>query len=376
MNKVKILHCADLHFDTPFSELSRNKSESRKEDLRETFGTIIELVKKEKVGILFISGDLFDNKRVMQTTLDYIHKKFLEISDTKIFLCPGNHDFYDHKSFYHTMKWPSNVYIFHEKISKVNLAELNTCVYGVGFSKSYERKSLIENFCVDDESYINMMVLHGQVVQKGQKSDYNPITIEDIGRSRLDYLALGHTHKYTGIESVENTFFAYSGCPEGRGFDELGEKGVLIGELGKGYCHLRFQETSKRKYFVKKIDISETRTYEEIIRKINDQIENSYKKTHLYKIHLIGEISEKFSIRTDLIEQKLKEEFYFIKIIDDTQMILDYDALEKEFSLKGIFIRNMREKMYQACDEQEKKRLLKALKFGIKALEGEGIDLL
>lgn len=376
MNKVKILHCADLHFDTPFAELSRNKSEGRKEDLRETFGKIIEIVKLEKVELLLVSGDLFDNTSVMQTTLDYIYKKFLEIPYTQIFLCPGNHDPYFQKSFYNTVKWPENVYVFDEKVNKISLPELNTCVYGIGFSNFHERKSLIENFLVHDEFYINIMVLHGNLVRKGETSVYNPITIEDIGRSKLDYLALGHTHKYTGIKRVGDTFFAYSGCPEGRGFDEVGEKGVLIGEIGKGYCNLRFQETSKRKYFVEKIDISGVQTYEEIIQKINEQIKDIDKNNNLYKIYLIGEIREGFVINIDLIEGKLKEDFYFVKVIDYTQIMLDYDALENDFSLKGIFIRNMREKIKQSFDEEEKRKLLKALKFGIRALEGEGGNLL
>ncbi|QEK12863.1 DNA repair exonuclease [Crassaminicella thermophila] len=373
MEKVKIIHCADLHFDTPFRELSYNEAENRKEDLRETFGKMIELIKRENVDILLISGDLFDNASVTKTTLDYIDKKFKEIIDTKVFISPGNHDYYSYKSFYSIIKWPSNVHIFNKNLEKVVIPNINTCVYGIGFSRPYERQSLIENFCVEDDKYINIMVLHGDIVSKGQSSAYNPITIKQIGNTKLDYLALGHTHKHLGIMKAENTFYSYSGCLEGRGFDELGEKGVLLGEIGKGYCNLNFKEICKRKYFVEKVDIYGCSTYEEIIRKIHKKI-NTDKSKNLYKIHLIGQIEKGFSINSSVIEQKLKEDFYFIRIIDDTQIQIDYDFLEKEFSLKGIFVRNMRRKINEAKDEVERRRLLEALKIGMKALEDEELN--
>ena len=106
MNSVKILHCADLHFDTSFSGLiSSEKQEERKEDLRETFGEIINIVKTENIPILLIAGDLFDNERVMRTTIDYLLHKFNEIEHTHVFISPGNHDPLNEKSYYNIITW-------------------------------------------------------------------------------------------------------------------------------------------------------------------------------------------------------------------------------------------------------------------------------
>ena len=44
----------------------------------------------------------------------------------------------------------------------------------------------------------------------------------------MDYIALGHIHKFSGIKRIGNTYYAYSGCPEGRGFDEEGDKGIIF----------------------------------------------------------------------------------------------------------------------------------------------------
>ncbi|WZL74188.1 DNA repair exonuclease [Clostridiaceae bacterium 35-E11] len=375
MKKIKILHCGDLHFDTPFTELSRVEAEKRKEDLRETFGQIIDLVKKENVPILLISGDLFDNTKVMKMTLDYIISKFNEIPETRIFISPGNHDPYTQRSFYSIMDWPLNVHIFDTAIGKVKIPEQNVCVYGIGFSKSHEKQCLIEKFSAEDDNCINIMVLHGEVVSLGQNSDYHPIPLEHIENSKLDYLALGHRHTYEGIQKTGSTFWSYSGNPEGRGFDELGSKGVVLGEIGKGYCALNFLPINKREYVVKKVDISGVSTYEEVVQAIFRDITDAAQQDNLYKIILTGKVSSEFTIQRQVLEEKIKKNFYFVKIQDATQMEIDYDRLENEFSLKGLFVKKMRKKIHGAATELEKKQLFHALEIGIKALEDEEVPI-
>ena len=48
MKKVKIVHTADLHFDTPFNEVDDKQRAINKEELKEVFKNIINFVKKSK----------------------------------------------------------------------------------------------------------------------------------------------------------------------------------------------------------------------------------------------------------------------------------------------------------------------------------------
>ncbi|KXG76410.1 metallophosphoesterase family protein [Thermotalea metallivorans] len=368
MKKVKILHCGDFHFDTPFKELSGSIAEQRKEDLRETFGRVIQTAKDEKVNLLLISGDFFDNDRVMKTTLDYLIRKFEEIPHIRVFISPGNHDPYTYKSYYRLIRWPSNVHIFDTNLKGIWIPEYNTCVYGIGFSKKYERKSLIEGFHVENKELVNIMVLHGDMVSEGQGSDYNPIARGTIESSGLDYLALGHRHSFSGVTKLGATSWSYCGNPEGRAFDELGSKGVVVGTVEKGRCELSFREICKRKYMVAKVDVEGVGTYEEIVERIREQITDPERERNLYKIILTGEIGEGFSIHREVLQDKLHGDFYYIKLVDETTFAVDYESLAREFSLKGIFVRNMKEKIDRASNEEERKRLICALKLGMKAL--------
>lgn len=68
------------------------------------------------------------------------------------------------------------------------------------------------------------MALHGDVEGKGR---YGPIALEDIAASGLTYLALGHIHACSGCKR-RGTRTGLPRLSRGRGFDELGDKGVLV----------------------------------------------------------------------------------------------------------------------------------------------------
>ncbi len=80
------------------------------------------------------------------------------------------------------------------------------------------------------------------------KGDYAPISKASIAGSGLDYLALGHIHQYSGLQREGDTYWAYPGCPEGRGFDEPGDKGVLWVEADAGEFTAEFSPCARRRY--------------------------------------------------------------------------------------------------------------------------------
>ena len=61
MKKIKIMHSADLHFDTPFNDVDESQSKLNREELKEVFNKIINICNKESVDIFLLAGDIFDN---------------------------------------------------------------------------------------------------------------------------------------------------------------------------------------------------------------------------------------------------------------------------------------------------------------------------
>lgn len=217
---MKILHSADWHLDTPQPDLRK--------DLLSIPGKIADLARREKCDLLLLSGDLFDGP-YSQESLDAVRRALKEFA-LSVFIAPGNHDFCSPASPWLTETWPENVHIFTSAaITSVTVPGLNCRVYGAGF-QSMDCPGLLEGFQADCTEKYALGVFHGAPLKA--KSPYNPITQQQVENSALDYLALGHVHQ-TGSFRAGSTLCAWSGCPMGRGFDETGEKGVLIVTLGE-----------------------------------------------------------------------------------------------------------------------------------------------
>ena len=339
MNTIKILHTGDLHLCSPMLNMGE-KSQSRKGELLETFANIINLAQEEKVDALLIAGDLFENSNPDAETLDFMTEQFEKISSIKVFVVLGNHDFGLKYNF------PPNVYVFNNYIEKVCVE--NVDIYGVSFEEEHCNICNIEGFTADDENSINILLIHGDV---SLRSTYNPITEEIIKNSGMDYVALGHVHSHTGFKVAGSTTYAYCGIPEGRAFDECGEKGVIIAQVGKGYSDCRFVPVCSRQYIYKEVDISGAKDNLEIAQRVASNLDGT---ENAYRITLKG-VKNTF-VDCGFIKGFLEKEFYYTEIDDISEEYSD-----DGYSLKNLFIEN--------CANED------ALKYGLAALRGEKVRI-
>ena len=161
---VKILHCGDLHLDSPFSRLPLEKSERRRTELRETFLQVMRMVREEKIPLVLISGDLFDNDYATGTTAEILRREFAASADTQFFISPGNHDPYGDASPWATHLWPDQVRIFTGKPEAVTLPELGCRVWGGAFTAEACEDPLPK---VPDSGLLEIGVFHGDPLHSG-----------------------------------------------------------------------------------------------------------------------------------------------------------------------------------------------------------------
>ncbi|WP_244833588.1 DNA repair exonuclease [Clostridium sp. BJN0001] len=373
MKKIKFLHTADIHLDTPFSGMNSNDASKEREYLKVVFKNIIDLALEKNVDIIIMAGDIFDNMTVHKSTISFLINEFERLDGKKVFISPGNHDPFNVKSFYNFITWPDNVYIFKGEMEKVFLEEFDSFIYGAGFRDLYERETLLEKVKID-KNYNNILAIHGEIMNSDRKNEYNPISKKDIEDSGFNYIALGHRHTYSGVQNLCNTYYAYSGCPQGRGFDEEGDKGVIIGEIEDGYVNTEFIKTSIKNYYTKYIMLDKAETYDEIVKNIVSSFDEKERMSNFYNIILKGTTNEFFVVNEDILYNLLKDEFYFIKIKDNTQNYMDIKELSKGNSVKNIFASKIYGKLKNASNDEEKEIYLMALKEGISALTGEEAD--
>ena len=370
MEAIKILHTADLHIGAPDGFLKNNADLRRFENLM-TFEKIIDLAEENNVQILAISGDLFDSNNIEDRFVSAVFEK-IAASSFKVVFAAGNHDPLDFSSPFLNRELPENLYVLGTNDQCITFDEINLRIYGRSFESSYLKGEEAFSISSLDNDYINIMVQHGEL-KSDLNSDYNAITPKFVKNSKMDYIALGHVHKRSDIGRIDNTFFAYCGCPEGQGFDELDQKGVYIGEIGKGICNLEFVPVSKRQHIHKMIDISDMsdcgKITDFILNTLKTDYGNEYKE-NLYKIELIGEVSMDMELYIAEIKTRLDDELYFVKVKDSTEISLNLEELKKELSLKGIFVKKMLEKC-ATVDKEQQILYKKALQLGLKAFNGE-----
>ena len=361
--RVSIVHCADLHIDSVFSIFAPDsiKAVKRREEQLKVLGRVVFLARKINAKFLLIAGDLFDANRVQRETLDYINDKFRMIPDVTVCITPGNHDPLTPGSPYETYNWNDNVHIFGCELDYIERD--NVRVYGRAFTGHFARKSLLKDedgaLPVLDGSYINILLLHGDIYSRD--SVYNPLDLNEIRSLGFDYVALGHIHKFSEIQYAGNTPYCYSGTPEGRGFDETGDCGAVLGQLSKGASKFRFVPTSVRKHVVCKIDVTNCGSIEDICSLI---LNTCPQNDDLYQVILTGSLPEDFPLSTARIETILDNKYFYIKIKDKTGIRMNLALLQKEVSIKGLFVKNI-----LTCQDETLRET--ALKYGLKAFEGE-----
>lgn len=328
---MKFIHIADMHFDMPFTFLSKNNlANYRRLEQRNIFRKMINYILENNIEYLFIAGDLYENEYVKKSTIEFINNEFKRIPNTKIFITPGNHDPYLTNSYYNTFKWNSNVYIFNN-LNKVELNDIN--IYGYGFTDFYSNRINIPNNL--DLSKINILVMHADLDASAQNYEtYNPITKSNLEGSDFNYVALGHIHK---SNFDKNSKIIYPGSMIACGFDELDKHGMIIGEINTDTKEITLDliDLDEMKFIENCIDITEINSQEEIIEKINLI---SIDKNKYYKIILRGH--KKFEINTSEILACVDKQ-NILKIKDLSNYEYDLIKISKEQSLRGIFVREL-----------------------------------
>ena len=224
---IKILHTADWHLDAPMSGVSETVVSTLQKENRKLPERIVKLCKEENCNLLLIAGDLFDGNASKDTVACVISA--LDSLDIPVIISPGNHDFCSPTSPYLTETWPENVHIFKKaQIESIVLPELNCKIYGAGY-EAMDCPGLLKKFHTEGEEQYHIGVFHGDATTA---STYFPITKHQLQESGLAYVALGHIHKQGSINAGD-TLCLWPGCPMGRGFDELGAKGVILLSLGE-----------------------------------------------------------------------------------------------------------------------------------------------
>lgn len=358
---LKFIHAADFHLDSAFAALPPGRAVERRRESRELVFRLADYVNAHGVSLVLLAGDLFDSAAPYRETGEALAQA-LGRMEAQVFAAPGNHDWYGPGSPWATVDWPENVHIFRENaLTALEAPELGVTVHGGAFTGPEQGSSLLKGFAAPEDGRVHLGLLHGEV--DPAEARYNPLSREDIAASGLAYLALGHIHKRGEPRRCGRTLCAWPGCVEGRGFDELGEKGFYEGVLDGGEVSLTFVPFARRRYRILDVDVTGQPPRDAVERALPGGTEND-----LYRVRLTGETGEAGADPLAL-ETALSGRFYALEVRDHTRVAQDIWARAGEDSLRGLFLRELRARWDAAGDEAERDAVTLAVRFGLAALD-------
>lgn len=356
---MRFLHAADLHLDSAFAALPAEKARQRRRESRELLTRLVTLAREEAVDAVLLAGDLFDGVHVYPETIAQLQDALRRMT-CPVFIAPGNHDPYGRTSPYARESWPDHVHIFTaEQVTAVQ--QTGFTVHGAAFTDHHRVSEPLASYRAPQDGTIHLLCLHGAVEEPG--SEYGNITRAQIAQSGFTYLALGHIHQYSGAQQCGGSVWAYSGCTEGRGFDECGEKGAVIADIVPGRVNLTFVPLARRCYRICREDVT-GRSAAEVLERLTCYAED------ICRVILTGE-SDSVDLRA--LSADYAARFYALQLRDETRPTQDLWQRVGEDSLRGLFLQKLRAQYEAAASETEKETILAAVRFGIAALDGRDL---
>lgn len=357
---IRFLHGGDFHLDSPFAQLPADQAIAARQEQRDLLERFSALAKEEGVDLVFLTGDLFDGARIYPETLRAL-RNMLEELPCQVFISPGNHDPFSQRSPYQRFAWPEHVHIFSsESVEAVELPNLGCTVYGAAFTTSHRSSKPLQGLTLQGDG-LHFGCFHGDVTRG--LSRYGPISPDEIRASGLHYLALGHVHQSSDLAKNGETYYAYCGCPQGRGFDETGPKGVYLGTTDGRNLSLQFCPLALRRYKILIADITDKEPEEAL-----SSLLPGAPSPDIVRILLRGARGED-SLPLGRLRALAEPYFYSVTLKDETVPDSNIWARQTEESLLGFFVREIATRVQNVGDE-ERATLELALRFGLAALEG------
>ncbi len=360
---MKFIHCADLHLESKLDSLPAQQANVRREEILVTFERLAEFAQANNVRAVIMSGDMFDNSKITLRTKNRVIHAIKKCKKTDFLYLIGNHDGADDNFISEQM--PDNFKIFNDDWT--SFAYDNVRI--VGATLNGKNANDLASSLKLEENLINIVALHGQIAGFNSNEKAEIISLPRFKEKNIDYFALGHVHYFASGKLDNRGDYVYSGCLDGRGFDETGDKGFVLIECGDDLgLTYRFVDFSSRKLFEFDFDIGEFSDFFDFRSKLTETLREKFDSSSLLKVILKGERKTDFDFDLNGLVLHLNKYFFFCKVYDKTTLKIDKSDYKLDKSVRGEFVREVVED--DALNENMKSSVIMC---GLKALKGEEI---
>ncbi|NOU76634.1 DNA repair exonuclease [Paenibacillus sp. LMG 31458] len=361
MKRLRFMHAADLHLDSPFKGMSALPERVRERIRESTFEALKELVAlaiQEQVDFVLISGDVYDlSDRSLRAQIRF-QKALEQLAEQGIptYIIHGNHDPEDGRAA--KLDWPAAVHFFAcDQVETINVEKPHRGViaqiHGISYRSSAVTDNLAVKFRAGRENVCQIGLLHTNVDGDPGHDNYAPCSKQDLLEAGMNYWALGHVHTRNVLH--QQPAIVYPGNLQGRSIRETGPRGCYIVDMSEdGRAELTFHALDQVRWFLERLSVAGIQTEQELKDRLGEQLERIRTEADgrdaVVRLVLEGRSAVHSLLRKGRALQELTAElredeaersrFVWVESIEDrTASELDLEALQQEKSFLGDLLR-------------------------------------
>jgi DNA repair protein SbcD/Mre11 len=280
MKRLRFIHAADLHFDSPFKGMSGMPERLREQVRESTFDSLrgmVQLALRERVDFVVISGDVYDlADRSLRAQIRFQKAaQQLAASNIPTLIIHGNHDPEDGRAA--KLNWPAAVHFFaSDRVEAVPVEKpgrgVIAQVHGISYGSAAVTDNLALLFKRGELDVYQIGMLHTNVDVDPGHSNYAPCSKQDLLASGMHYWALGHVHtrKVLNVDPA----IVYPGNVQGRSVRETGPRGCYIVDVDEdGRAELTFHALDSLRWFHEQVSVAGVQTEQELRDLLEQHVE-------------------------------------------------------------------------------------------------------
>jgi DNA repair exonuclease SbcCD nuclease subunit len=390
---LRLLHTADVHLGARHADLGEAAAAQRERQFA-AFRASVDLALSEKVDLFLVAGDLFDSNVQPRRSVERVAAELARLTEARIrsVLVPGTHDVYDRSSVYRAYDLAAMagsapgadiVTVLTPERPWVHLAPLDAVIHGPVFPTRRAPYSPLRDLAAVETPAATWKIglLHAAIAIPG-RTDHDDVvvTIDEIGASGLDYLALGHWHSAQAA-TIKGVTYAYPGAPEPVAVDQDRAGKVLLVTLdeqaGKHSVTVEERVVGRTRFDRLDIDAATIETQPALIARLTALSDPDL----VLDVRLIGVRPDELDLDPQEVEASVKGAFLRVRFRDHSHPALTEGALPPAETIAGAFIRNVEGRIadLEATSDdlaaREAEELRDVLRLGRLLLAGQEVTL-
>jgi DNA repair exonuclease SbcCD nuclease subunit len=319
---------ADVHLGARHHDLGDAAAAQRERQFA-AFSRGVDLALTERVDLVLIAGDLFDSNTQPRRSVERAAGELgrLVAAGIGTLVAPGTHDCYEPGSLYRTYDLAAmagarpgsdELVVFTPARPVAVYPGIGVAVHGPVADTKRAPASPLAAFSpsADANSHWRIGVLHGSLRIPGKvEQDDVLFTDEEVARSGLDYLALGHWHSFLKGRAGGTTW-AYAGAPEPVAVDQDGAGQVLLVTLeerdGRREVLVEPRAVGRTRFLRLDVDTGDAPTQQVLVRRLLEHADPDL----VLSVRLTGVRPEGFDLDEDEVQSQAAGSFFRLTFRD------------------------------------------------------------